>query len=203
MARWTQSSIGAFRAEEERRREDDLSMRRITESRLLEALKGEESDLHPALPVNLPRLEDWLGRAAVVAEGEGETARLVRRLAEDDSPRNHWFREALEAHELALSEFLDERRVVTAGTWKFFVRGNLTHSMFDLAADPGERNQLDVNDHPIAGRFLRTMQGQFLGSADRSNWLAAEQTARQRLESGDAQMDDELQQQLRELGYLN
>ena len=105
--------------------------------------------------------------------------------------------------EVAMSEFLDERRVVTAGTWKFFVRGNLTHSMFDLAADPGERNQLDVNDHPIAGRFLRTMQGQFLGSADRSNWLAAEQTARQRLESGDAQMDDELQQQLRELGYLN
>ncbi len=56
---------------------------------------------------------------------------------------------------------------------------------------------------PIAGRYLRVMQGQFLGASDRSNWLAAEQRAGQRLTGGDAQMDDELQQQLRELGYLN
>jgi len=105
--------------------------------------------------------------------------------------------------EVAMAEFLDERRVMYAGQYKFFVRGNLTASMFDLGTDPGEQNQLEVTAHPIAARYLRLLQGQFLGASNRSQWMSAEQRGTARLESGEAQMDAELQQQLRELGYLN
>ena len=104
---------------------------------------------------------------------------------------------------VAMSEFLDERRVVVAGRWKFIVRGNLTVSMFDLQSDPGEENQLDLGEHPIAARYLRTMQGQFLGATDRSDWLNSEQGRGIRHGAGEVQMDAELQAQLRELGYVN
>lgn len=104
---------------------------------------------------------------------------------------------------VAMSEFLDERRVITAGRYKFFVRGNLTVSMFDLEEDPGEQNQLTPSDRPIAARYLRTLQGQFLGASNRAQWLDAEQSRAPALQAGEVQMDDELQQQLRELGYLN
>ncbi len=104
---------------------------------------------------------------------------------------------------VAMSEFLDERRVITAGRYKFFVRGNLTVSMFDLQEDPGEQNQLSPSDFPIAARYLRTLQGQFLGASNRAQWLDAEQSQAPALQAGEVQMDDELQQQLRELGYLN
>ncbi|MEM7608719.1 MAG: sulfatase, partial [Myxococcota bacterium] len=103
---------------------------------------------------------------------------------------------------VAMSEFLDDRRVIVAGRWKFLIRGNLTASMFDLQEDPGEREQLGLNDHPIAARYLRTLQGQFLGAGDRSRWLDAEQGRGQRHDAGEVQMDDELQDQLRQLGYL-
>jgi choline-sulfatase len=105
--------------------------------------------------------------------------------------------------EVAMSEFLDERRVMVGGPWKLIVRGNLTSSLFDLQRDPGEQNQLDLVSHPIAARYLRILQGQFLGATDRSHWLDATQRQGQRFVAGDAQMDDELQQQLRELGYLD
>ncbi len=103
---------------------------------------------------------------------------------------------------VAMSEFLDERRVVTAGRWKFFVRGNLTASMFDLQEDPGEENQLSTTDRPIAERYLRILSGQYLGATDRGNWLDAEQQDFRALTAGEVEMDDQLQQQLRELGYL-
>lgn len=103
---------------------------------------------------------------------------------------------------VAMSEFLDERRVVTAGRWKFFVRGNLTASMFDLQEDPGEENQLSTTDRPIAERYLRILSGQYLGASDRGNWLEAEQQDLRSLDAGEVEMDDQLQQQLRELGYL-
>ena len=105
--------------------------------------------------------------------------------------------------EVAMSEFLDERRVMMAGPWKLIVRGNLTSSLFDLEHDPGEHTQLDLVTHPIAARYLRILQGQFLAATDRSDWMAAEQRQGQRHTAGDVHMDQELQQQLRELGYLN
>ena len=105
--------------------------------------------------------------------------------------------------QVAWSDFLDERRVAVAGRWKFLIRGNLTSSLFDLQEDPWEENQLDANDHPIATRYLRVLQGQFLGAENRAEWLSAEQQEGVQLNASDAEVDDELQQQLRELGYIN
>jgi len=93
--------------------------------------------------------------------------------------------------------------VMVGGPWKLIVRGNLTSSLFDLQSDPGEQSQLELVSHPIAARYLRILQGQFLGATDRSHWMDATQRRGQRHSAGDVQMDDELQQQLRELGYLN
>ncbi|MEM7437758.1 MAG: sulfatase, partial [Myxococcota bacterium] len=68
---------------------------------------------------------------------------------------------------VAFSDFQDDRRVLTAGRWKFIVRGNLTSTMFDLERDPAEKNELDASAHPIGRRYARMLLGQFLGSTDR------------------------------------
>ena len=104
---------------------------------------------------------------------------------------------------IAFSDFLDERRVAVAGDWKLVVRGNLTASLFHLATDPSEEEQLELYDHPIAARYLRVLQGQFLGATDRARWLDSEQGPGVRLRGGDARMDSQLQGQLEALGYIN
>lgn len=106
---------------------------------------------------------------------------------------------------VAFSEWGDNRRVAVAGPWKFILRGNLTTAMFDLSADPGEQNQLDVTDFPIAGRYTRILQGQFLGASDRANWFASEQGEGQRLvgEGQETQMDAATCEQLKALGYVD
>ncbi|MEM9731096.1 MAG: hypothetical protein AAF997_21160, partial [Myxococcota bacterium] len=87
--------------------------------------------------------------------------------------------------------------------WKFIVRGNLTSTMFDLAADPREQHELDASAHPIGRRYSRLILGQFLGSTDRSDWLSAEQKSGTSLRSEDAEMDDTIRDQLRALGYAH
>ena len=104
---------------------------------------------------------------------------------------------------VAFSDFLDARRVAVGAGWKLVVRGNLTASLFHLETDPGEQQQLELTEHPIAARYLRVLQGQFLGSTDRARWLDAEQGPGVELRSSDARMDAQLQGQLEALGYLN
>lgn len=106
--------------------------------------------------------------------------------------------------QFATSNFLGERRVLTTGRWKFFVRGNLTTSMFDLQEDPGEENQLRVSANPIVARYLRTMQGQFLGAGDKRTWLEPDTgTTHRTLDATDAIIDGELAGQLEALGYMH
>ncbi|MEM6961231.1 MAG: sulfatase, partial [Myxococcota bacterium] len=104
---------------------------------------------------------------------------------------------------IAFSDFLHDRRVAVSGHWKFILRGNLTASMFDLRKDPQEVDQLDLNVHPIAQRFLRIHLGQYLGASDRANWIAAEQGPGIRVDQQAAEMDDAIRAQLRALGYAN
>ena len=104
---------------------------------------------------------------------------------------------------VAFSDFQDERRVITAGRWKFILRGNLTSTLFDLQADPRERQQLPAGTSAIAQRFCRVMLSQFLGSTDRGNWTSSQQGRGTQLETTNAVMDDEIQGQLRALGYAN
>src|SRR5690606_34989167 len=66
--------------------------------------------------------------------------------------------------QVAFSDFQDIRRVARAGRYKLVVRANLSSVLFDLEADPGERNEREVHDFPVAGRYLRILLGQYLGA---------------------------------------
>lgn len=104
---------------------------------------------------------------------------------------------------VAFSDFQDDRRVITTGRWKLILRGNLTSTMFDLVADPMEKNQLDPSAFPIGRRYSRMLLGQFLGASDRGDWLSAEQKGGTQLERENAEMDDTIRDQLRALGYAH
>jgi arylsulfatase A-like enzyme len=106
---------------------------------------------------------------------------------------------------LAFSDFLEDRRVVRAGRWKLILRGNLRWSMFDLEADPNEQNELELGDQSrIALRYLRIMLGQFLGAADRGDWLSGAGGGVSRvLPQADSQIDAELCRQLELIGYVD
>ena len=104
---------------------------------------------------------------------------------------------------VAFSDFQDDRRVITTDRWKLILRGNLTSTMFDLAADPGEKTELDASAFPIGRRYARMLLGQFLGATNRGDWLSAEQKGGTQLEREDAEMDDTIRDQLRALGYAH
>ena len=104
---------------------------------------------------------------------------------------------------VAFSDFQDDRRVITTGRWKLILRGNLTSTMFDLVADPHEKNELDASAFPIGRRYSRMLLGQFLGATDRGDWLSAEQKSGTQLERENAEMDDTIRDQLRALGYAH
>lgn len=116
-----------------------------------------------------------------------------------------YFREATPVGpRVAFSDWTDDRRVITVGgRWKLIVRGNFTTTLFDLAQDPGERNQLEVVSRPIAERFCRIYLGIFNGATNRARWMDADQGQGQSLQGQDATMDDEIRSQLRALGYAN
>ncbi|MFW6086571.1 MAG: sulfatase [Myxococcota bacterium] len=103
---------------------------------------------------------------------------------------------------VAFSDFLDDRRVITAGRWKLVLRG-LTADFYDLEEDPGEEEPLSATRHPIAFRYCRAMLGQFLGSTDRSSWFEGGQGEGTDLDSEEADMDDTTREQLEALGYAN
>ncbi|MBX3271882.1 MAG: sulfatase [Sandaracinaceae bacterium] len=105
--------------------------------------------------------------------------------------------------QVAFSDFQDIRRVARAGRYKLVTRANLTSVIFDLGADPGERNEREVHELPIAGRYTRILLGQFLGASNRGQWLSAQQDAARALEQQEAEMDDTIRAQLRALGYAN
>ena len=104
---------------------------------------------------------------------------------------------------VVFSDFQDDRRVIATRQWKLILRGNLTSAMFDLVADPLEKNQLGATALPIGRRYTRILLGQFLGASDRGDWLSAEQQSGTRLEIENADMDETIRGQLRALGYAH
>ncbi len=104
---------------------------------------------------------------------------------------------------VAFSDFMDDRRVITAGRYKMIVRGNLTVSMFDIEADPRERTQLDMSARPIAARYCRILLGQFLRATNRAQWLEAVQGRGAQVDSAASELDDTTREQLRQIGYMN
>jgi arylsulfatase A-like enzyme len=105
--------------------------------------------------------------------------------------------------QVAFSDFQDIRRVARAGRYKLVTRANLSSVIFDLGADPGEREEREVHELPIAGRYTRILLGQFLGATNRGQWTRAIQDPVGPLEQESAEMDDTIREQLRALGYAN
>lgn len=102
---------------------------------------------------------------------------------------------------IAFSNMLDDRRVARARRWKLVLNGR-NSKLFDLEGDPGESTEItDFARHPIAARYLRIMLGQYNGATDRGVWWRARQDRRQELGQEQAQMDNEIRDQLRALGY--
>ncbi len=101
---------------------------------------------------------------------------------------------------VAFSDFLDDRRVIRSGRWKFILRG-LNMTFFDLQSDPTEQKELDRGKYPIAARYTTIMLGQFLGARDRRVWLKGEQGQGTKLEKQNANIDQTLRDQLKAIGY--
>ncbi|HJL15738.1 MAG TPA: sulfatase [Sandaracinaceae bacterium LLY-WYZ-13_1] len=108
-----------------------------------------------------------------------------------------------EGPQVAFSDFQEIRRVARSGRYKLVVRANLSSVMFDLRQDPGEEHAREVAEFPVAGRYMRILLGQYLGSENRGQWQRARQDEVQALEAEDAEMDETIRAQLRALGYAN
>ena len=142
--------------------------------------------------MDIPATVTELLEVAALPQDEGRS--LVARMVGSSSPL---------MPAVAFSDFQDDRRVITAGRWKFILRGNLTSTMFDLEMDPGEDDPLGPSDALLGRRYGRILLGQFLGATDRANWLSAQQKSGTQLRRENANMDDTIRDQLRALGYAH
>jgi choline-sulfatase len=104
---------------------------------------------------------------------------------------------------VAFSDFMDDWRVATAGGAKLIVRGNLTATLFDLARDPKEKEQLPVSARPITGRYLRVLLSLYTGAKDRGAWLEGGEGRGKVVDSQSSELDDVTRKQLEELGYFD
>lgn len=104
---------------------------------------------------------------------------------------------------VAFSDFLDDRRAITGSHYKLILKG-INAEYYDLARDPHEQNKLDSSRMPVASRYLRMLIGQFLGATNRAKWLEAEQGRPvNRFGAQTTNVDQEMRQQIRALGYAN
>jgi len=103
---------------------------------------------------------------------------------------------------VAFSDFQENRRVVRGGDWKLILRSSLTYVLFDLENDPGEHDELNGRDNPIAMRYLRILSGQQLGAQDRTRWLQGGGEAIAHAQEA-GEMNEEVCRQLVALGYMD
>jgi choline-sulfatase len=100
----------------------------------------------------------------------------------------------------ALSEFLDNRRSVRVGNWKFMRSTSTWAQLYDVIADPGEQaNRLD--DAQIARRMCEVHLGEGLATPDKSK-RQQDITVKRQFKAGEADIDPATRQQLEALGYF-
>ncbi|MEM1416300.1 MAG: sulfatase [Myxococcota bacterium] len=93
--------------------------------------------------------------------------------------------------------FMEGWRSVAIGRWKLIQRTHRRFMLFDRVADPGERNDLSA-ERPLVVRWLRGMLGLALAGQDGR----AVQRRRRRHVAETTDIDEELDAQLRALGYV-
>ena len=105
---------------------------------------------------------------------------------------------------LAFSDFQNDRRVITAGQWKFILRGNLTSTLFDLGKDPREEKRQD-SGRPSGGAALSADYGKvsFWGPAIALIGFRPSRAKRKELKKESADMDEQIKAQLKALGYAH
>ncbi len=98
----------------------------------------------------------------------------------------------------------NEREAVWSGRYKLLQRGPAQPYLYDVARDPNCQNDL-ASSAPVRLTYLRALLGQFQGASDKAAWRQRELSGKRRVEAKEeeAEIDDDLQQQLEALGYLD
>ncbi|MCP4606839.1 MAG: sulfatase [Proteobacteria bacterium] len=94
---------------------------------------------------------------------------------------------------------------VRKGDFKLRMRGPAVTYLYNLASDPRERTDVDTR-YPLALRALRIALGQFIAAPDKRNWtsgqIAGQIVGAPKTHDEQAEMPEDLKQQLRALGYI-
>jgi len=97
----------------------------------------------------------------------------------------------------------EDRQAVWSDRWKIVMYGPVKTYLYDVEEDRGCKNDLDAAN-PIALTCMRALLGQFQGAPDKSRWRSrtmAQKTDLQ-IKEENVEMDAELEQQLKALGYV-
>ncbi len=139
----------------------------------------------------LPTILDALGQE--IPDHAAGTSFLPQLLGQDDG-----------APRVAVSGFMENWRTCVVGDLKLTQRPRNRSKVFDLAADPGEETDL-AESRPLALRYLRGLMGIRLGATVRERQRSRRPSARPAAathESESVEIDDEMREQLRQLGYV-
>ncbi len=96
-----------------------------------------------------------------------------------------------------------DREAAWSGRHKLIKLGPVNTFLYDVVDDPGCKKDLD-KDLPITLTYMQAMLGQFLGAPSKSDWRSSTLGEKSALEIEDekVEMDEELEQQLKALGYV-
>ncbi|HJL19150.1 MAG TPA: sulfatase [Sandaracinaceae bacterium LLY-WYZ-13_1] len=97
---------------------------------------------------------------------------------------------------VSVAGFMEHWRSVATGRYKLVARSRGRYALFDLADDPGEQHDL-ADERPMTVAYLRGLLGLRLAEA-----RGSAHRARRRHRASEATIDDELEAQLRALGYV-
>ena len=100
-----------------------------------------------------------------------------------------------------VSGFMENWRAVSVGRWKLIHRANGQISLYDLASDPDETDNI-ADANPLTVRWLRGLLGLTLARTATESGEARARRPRRRHQSESTEIDDETRAQLRALGYM-
>lgn len=109
-----------------------------------------------------------------------------------------------EGPQAGFSTHQGDREAVWSNNWKVLMRGPIKTFLYDLGSDPKCQTNLAAK-RPITLTYLRTLLGQFHGSQDKSKWRSRKlvQKAVIKAKEEKVEMDKELEEQLKALGYFH
>lgn len=97
----------------------------------------------------------------------------------------------------------NDRQAVWSDRWKLLMRGPVKTYLYDVEEDYACTKDLD-EDKPVTLTYMRALLGQFQGAPDKRSWRSRTMAHKPEIEVMEEQveMDEELEQQLKALGYV-